>query len=111
MRLKKETLIIIFYVLYFSWLFAITFLSLSTRTLNIFTATVAFFYILFLREKGDLIWFWVAGLVPVFFTVFSLSNWQPKLDLRLLIYLPPWIPMAWGSTVVALRKFFNLVSR
>jgi hypothetical protein len=109
--MKKENIIVIFYVLYFSWLFTVAFLTPSTNILNYFTSVVTLFYFLFLRGKGDFSWFWISALFPLFFAAFSLAHWQIKFEPTLLYYTPLWLPLAWGTTIVALRKFYTLISR
>ncbi len=107
--MKKETLIIIFYSLYFIWLLCITFLTGNTQILNYFSIVVVLFYFAFLREKGDLWWFWFGALIPLLIGMAFTPKFQPKLDLTILTYTPAWLPLAWGTTFVALRKFFIIV--
>lgn len=109
--MKKETLVVLFYFLYFVWLFSVTFLTGSTSILNYYLAFVSVFYFLFLREPGDFLWFWFGASVPIFTALFSFTGWQPSFNLENLYYLPIWLPLAWGTTIVALRKFFVIVTR
>jgi hypothetical protein len=106
---KKETLIIIFYSLYFIWLLSITFLTANSQVLNYFSIVVVLFYFLLLREKGDLWWFWLGALIPIAVSVIFSPAVKPTLDLKFLTYTPAWLPLAWGTTFVALRKFFVLL--
>ena len=103
---KAATPVIIFYILYFFWLFTVTYLTPEVAILNYFTLAVTLFYFVFLREKGDILWFWLSAMIPVFITTFSFNNWQPKFDFGLIAYMPLWLPLAWGTTTVALRKFY-----
>jgi hypothetical protein len=109
--MKKENIIIIFYIIYFGWLFTVAFLTPSIDTLNYFTSIVTVIYFVFLKEKGDFIWFWISALVPLIIAAVSFSNWQFKFDSSLLYYTPLWLPLAWGTTIVALRKFYILITR
>lgn len=109
--MKKETIpIVVFYVLYFCWIFLITYLTPQVRILNYFTSGVSLFYFVFLREKGDLYWFLLGILVPLFITAVSFVNMSPVIDISLIYYMPIWLPLAWGTTVIALRKFFIIVN-
>ncbi len=109
--MKKENIIISFYVVYFGWLFTVAFLTPSVTILNYFTATVAVLYFVLLREKGDIVWFWISALIPLLVAATSFGNWQFSFDFNLLYYTPLWLPLAWGTTIVALRKFFILVTK
>ena len=109
MKLKKESLIIIFYILYFGWLFTITYLSPDTIHINYFTLFVVFFYFVFLREEWDIIWFLVASSIALIGKNSLFSEIGEK-SFEQITQIPLWLPLAWGTTVVALRKFFILVS-
>ncbi|KKQ51557.1 hypothetical protein A2865_00420 [Candidatus Woesebacteria bacterium RIFCSPHIGHO2_01_FULL_39_17] len=109
--MKKETLITIFYVLYFTWLFLITYLRPDLKTINIFSLAVVFFYFTFLREKRDFLWFWAGAGIPIIANTLSFKNWVPDVDILNLITTPIWLPMIWGTTFVALRKFFLTITR
>ncbi len=111
MKIKKETLVTIFYVLYFTWLFAITYLRLDLRTISIFSISVVLFYFLFLREKGDFLWFWFGAGIPIIANALIFTKWVPDVDMLNLITTPVWLPMIWGTTFVALRKFFLIITR
>ncbi len=108
--MKKDTPIIVFYVLYFSWLLTVTYLTPETTILNFFTLGVALFYFIFLREKGDLAWFWFGAVIPLIFASLTFVDWSLKFDISFLTYMPPWLPIAWGTTFVALRKFYILLT-
>lgn len=109
--MKKENIIVAFYVLYFGWLFTVAFLTPSLDILNIFTSIITILYFIFLKEKWDLVWFWVAALAPIAIGTVTFANWQFKFESGLLPYIPMWLPLAWGTTIVALRKFFILITR
>src|SRR3990172_3596334 len=66
--MKKDSYVIIFYFLYFSWLFFITYLTAKIDILNYFTFSVVAFYFLFLREGSDFFWFFLASTVFLLFT-------------------------------------------
>lgn len=107
--MKKENVIIIFYVMYFTWLFTVVFLTPSLNILNYFTASVTIFYFFLLREKGDLGWFWSAALIPLIIAVVSFNKWQFSFDIDMIYFTPLWLPLSFGITVVALRKFYILI--
>ena len=109
--MKKETLITMFYVLYFTWLFLITYLRPELNIINIFSITIVLFYFTFLREKKDFLWFWLGAAIPMIANGLTFSGWAPEVDILNLITTPLWLPMIWGTTFVALRKFFLLVTR
>lgn len=109
--MKKDTLVITFYILYFSWLFAVTYLTQDIKILNYYTILVVGFYFLFLRERGDFFWFCGGVVVSVILTITSYSNFQIKFDASVIPYIPIWLPMAWGTTLIALRKFVLLLER
>jgi len=108
--MRKENVIVIFYVLYFSWLFTVAFLMPSINVLNYFTGIVTIFYFVFLREKGDLFWYGLACFLPIFIGITTFDNWQLKFNINLLSHIPTWLLMAWGTTVVSLRKLFLLIN-
>ena len=109
--MKKDALVIIFYVLYFSWLFAVTYLTQDIKILNYYTVIVAGFYFLFLRERGDFLWFTGGIVLSVLLSITSYKNFQIKFDTGIIAYIPIWLPMAWGTTIIALRKFVLLLER
>ncbi len=109
--MKKENIIILFYFLYFSWLFTIAFLTPTVKSLNYFTIIVSFFYFIFLREKGDFFYYLFACLIPMFFAIFSFNKIQPVFLVNNLKYVPLWLPLAWGITIVALRKFYLQITK
>jgi hypothetical protein len=109
-KLKKETLIITFYVLYFGWLFTIAFLTQDPQLLNYFTGFVALFYFIFLREPGDNWWFTAGFIVAIIIGAASFVGFQFKFDFLLIKNMPLWLPVAWGTTFAALRKFYIIVT-
>ena len=109
--MKKENLIVVFYVLYFVWLFIVTYLTPDLAILNYFTLGVAFFYFIFLRSDNDLLLFAFGSLIPILFVVLGVGNPQLKLDFSAIKDTPIWLPIAWGTTFVTLRKLFVLVAR
>lgn len=109
--MKKENIIVIFYVIYFSWLFTVAFLTPSHEFLNYFTISITLIYFTFIKEKGDLLWYWLSALLPILITSTSFKNFQIYFDITIFQYMPLWLPLAWGITIVALRKFYILVTR
>ena len=110
MKLKKDTLIVIFYIFYFSWLFTLTYLSTDTLINNYFTLFVVVFYFIFLREEWDIVWFIVASSVAIIARN-SLFSEIYGVDYKSFESIPFWLPLAWGTTILALRKFFILISK
>lgn len=108
--MKKETSIIIFYVFYFIWLFAITYLSPNPKFINYFSLIVVFFYFIFLKEEWDIVWFMLGSLVAVI-GAFQLSIFKFSFNWDYLAKIPLWYPLVWGTTVLALRKFFVIISK
>ena len=109
--MKKETAILLFYIMYFFWLFAVTYLLFNIAILNYFTGFVAIFYLLFLREKGDVAWFIFACFIPIVFSFFSFSGWEVNFSTDNLRFFPPWLALAWGTTIVALRKLYFVINK
>jgi hypothetical protein len=109
--MKKENLIIIFYILYFGWLMSIVYLARQPVILDYFTVTVALFYFAFLREEWDLFWFLLGSVLVIFTVMSSFYNGIFQINLNSFLDIPPWLPLSWGTTFVALRKFFIIISR
>ncbi|OGM05558.1 hypothetical protein A2715_05745 [Candidatus Woesebacteria bacterium RIFCSPHIGHO2_01_FULL_39_32] len=109
--MKKETLIVVFYILYFSWLFLITYLTSQTRTLEYISIGIVLFYFTLLRERGDFFLFWLGVIISLIGASFSLTNWKLDVDIQIFTLLPIWLPIAWGITLVALRKLYIIVAR
>ena len=80
--MKRETLIVIFYVLYFSWLFTVIYLSPETALLNVFTSGIVLFYFLFLRQEGDFVWFFATLVGAIFGRFISLENRRLSFDIQ-----------------------------
>lgn len=109
--MKKETAIILFYVLYFSWLFIVTFLAPDTKLLAYFTSAIAVFYFVLLRERWDFFWFLLGASFMVLTASTSFNRGEFKFNFGVVTQLPVWLYLAWGTTFVALRKFFLIVTR
>lgn len=108
--MKKETVpIILFYILYFVWIFTVVYLTTQTRLLTYFSLGVVLFYFAFLREKKDAVWFITSAFAPIIITIVSFENVRLNFNPELILYMPLWLPLAWGTTVVALRKFYLVV--
>ena len=108
-KIKKESLIVIFYILYFSWLFTIVFMSPNTFFLNYFTMAIVLFYLILLRESGDVFWFIATSGIIAFGSIVQFSSWRLDFDLENLYFTPLWLPLAWGTTILALRKLYYIV--
>src|SRR3989344_4066904 len=109
--MRKEKMIVIFYILYFSWLLLISYFSPNADFLNYFSYGITIFYFLFLREKGDFIWFWAGVSVPLITASVSVIHWSTKIDFSAFRFIPIWLPLAWGITIVSLRKLYFIVTR
>lgn len=107
--MKKQTLLVIFYILYFSWLLTVTYLTNETMILNYFTAIVILFYLVFLREKNDVYLFILVSIVTLLGANSAFSEWPLNIDVERIVNTPPWLPIAWGTTVLALRKLYIVV--
>jgi hypothetical protein len=108
--MRKESLIITFYVLYFGWLTSIVYLIRYTQVLDYFTLGVAMFYFAFIREKWDVFWFVLGCFIVVGFVMSSFYNGIFQVNLNSVFDIPIWLPLSWGTTFVALRKFFVTIN-
>lgn len=105
MKISKDKIIVIFYILYFTWLLTITYLTRNIQFTNYFSLGVTAFYFLFLREKYDFILFIAGGVISVILTFFVMEAMTIPDDLLNLNVAPLWLPLAWGITLVSLKKF------
>ena len=108
-KIKKTTSIIIFYIVYFVWLTLVTFLTPDPMLLTYFTAGMVLFYFIFLRSSGDWFWFLLGAGVLIVGTIASWESWDIKINLVKLQEMPYWLPLAWGTTIVALKKLYSIV--
>ena len=106
--MKRETYLVSFYVLYFGWLTVVTFFSPATILLNYFTGAIIIFYFLFLKEKWDLIIFSASSLLSFLTPSMTLNDWKTFSQLPIM-EIPFWLPFAWGTTVIALRKLYTVI--
>jgi hypothetical protein len=97
--MNKNHQIIIFYSMYFVWVFTITFLTTDQQILDYFTLAILLIYITFMREPYDALFFGLVSVIPLY------------LNREEIQYTPLWIPIAWGTTAIVLRKFFVLVNK
>jgi len=107
---KRLNLIVIFYVLYFTWLFTLIFLSSRPDILTIFLLCILAFYFLFLYEKYD---FWFFSLVYIgSIAIGGYVAYDPAFN---SIGFPPlgvpYWPFAWGITTLAMRKFYISINK
>lgn len=109
--MKKERSIVIFYILYFGWLFTLVTLTVDVTLQNYFSILIAVFYFVFLREYLDPLLFSAAAIILILVTVVIYDGSVFSIDMEVLKQLPVWLPIAWGTTAVALRKFFILVNK
>lgn len=108
---KREVFIIFFYGMYFIWLLVVTYLTSDVAVLTYFTVAISVFHLIFLREVGDLSWFVIAAFIPVVFAIVRFEKSQLKFDLLSLKDFPYWLSLAWGTTTVALRKLYFLLTK
>lgn len=108
-KFEKTTSIIIFYILYFVWLTLVTFLTPDPELLTYFTVGIVVFYFIFLRNAWDWFWFIVGAAFIVIGTTARFESWDIQINTEKLNELPIWLPLAWGTTVVALKKLYSIV--
>lgn len=108
---RKVRYIIAFYFLYFSWLLTIIFISPRVIILNYFTALVTLVYFLTIRESDDFWWFAGGFLISVVLTIISFSGFRIKYEPSNVKFLAPWLPVAWGTTFVSLRKIYLILTK
>jgi len=106
--IKKDKFLIIFYILYFSWLFTITILGTNNLHNNIFSLIVIFFYFIFLKENNDELFF-IASFIFPFLLNTNLFHEQFSNPSKYSLLSPFWIPFMWGTTILALRKLFLIL--
>ncbi len=111
MQSKKESLIIVFYVMYFSWLFAIVFLTQDLKILNLFAILTVIFYFIFLKTRGDFLFFLIGFLIPILVSAITLSKSQENFNFSFVLEIPIWLPLAWGTTVIALKRFLKIIKQ
>ncbi len=112
MKSKKENIIVAFYILYFGWLFTLTFLTVDDLYQNYFTLAVAVFYFIFLRDYWDPLLFTAFAFFSVINRVVFLNpSLRFETDFEVLKMIPIWLPLSWGTTAVALHKFYVLVNQ
>jgi hypothetical protein len=109
--MKKETLIVVFYILYFTWLLTVTYLSPSVTYLNYFTFFIAAFYFIFVKAEWDTLFFISAAILGLILQWKLFTGYKPTSIVSFVDELPLWIPLAWGTTVVALKTFFQKISK
>ena len=107
---KNINLLVIFYVIYFTWLFLVAYLWTNSQLLTYFLLGIILIYFIFLREKYD-------------FIIFALVSVASYLIGKYLAYDPgfaeigypslgiPYWPLAWGISTLAIRKFYLLFSK
>jgi len=108
---NRVNLIVVFYVLYFGWLSVVTFLSPDSQLLTYFTSAVTIFYFAALREKWDVFFFILGACLMVLAASTSFHRGEFKFNFGVVTELHVWLYLAWGTTVVGLRKFFLIVMR
>ena len=110
MMRKRINLVIVFYVLYFLWLLMVIMLWVDPVYLTTFLLAIAAFYFFFLYEKYD-IWFFSFVYLSSFIIGRSLASDPAFASIGFPpLGIPAW-PIAWGTTVLAFRKFYLIISK
>ncbi|MFC1649853.1 hypothetical protein ACFL2C_04045 [Patescibacteria group bacterium] len=109
--MKKQSALTVFYVAYFFWLFMIVFLSRAKDILGYFVILVLIFYFVFLRDKWDLLVFFATVSAYYLYRVVTITFDTISYDLELIPEIPLWIPLSWGTTIIALKKFYSIASK
>jgi hypothetical protein len=107
--MKNEKEIIAFYILYFVWLLIITFLNPNASWLTYFAFGVVIFYFVFLHEAWDQLWFTLGASLPLLYAFIIQKSFVLELDINSFFGIPFWFPLVWGTTFVALRKFYLVI--
>lgn len=107
---KVELKLIIFYSFYFGWLSAIIALSQDSRFLNYFVVGIAVFYFILLRQADDIIWFVIGAFIPIFMAILLSMN-DLRLDFQDIETMQIWFPVAWGTTIVTLRRLYFTITK
>ncbi len=110
---RKESVLVIFYILYFLWLATVTYLTIDTYYLNLFTIGVITFYFILLREKLDLVIFIGTTLLVaiILSSDFNFARQEINFNDETLRSIPLWIVLSWSTTVLAMRKLIAIVYR
>jgi len=111
--ISEQTKIIVFYVAYFTWLTLVTFLTSNEILLAYFVGGILAFYLVFLRERGDILLSVGAATAMILVNIgsFNLTNGGLSFEAYKLNEIPYYLPMAWGLTVMALRKFYFIANK
>lgn len=105
-----QTKIIVFYTAFFIWLTTIIFLKPEESFISYFTGAMALFYFVFLREAGDIFWF-ILGVALIYLAaIVTIDGLNVTYNVDAVNVVPLWLPAAWGTTLVALRRFYNMVN-
>jgi hypothetical protein len=107
---KEERAVVVFYILYFGWLFTLTTLTVDVALQNYFALFVVIFYFIFLRDYWDPIIFTVVSILAVIFSVTDFGPAPFTINYESLKVMPIWHPLSWGTTAVALKKFYTIVN-
>jgi hypothetical protein len=105
---NKEKQIVAFYILYFGWLFTLTTLTVDARLQDYFAIAIVLFYFIFLRDIWDPFWFSIFAFAGIANRLHSLGS---GFNYEILQDIPIWLPLSWGTTAVALRKFYIIVNQ
>jgi hypothetical protein len=109
--MKKDKAIIVFYLAYVIWLFVLIFLSPNTTLLTYFTGIILAFYLVFLSNFWDIAWLTAGIIVFLILTTVKINGFVITFDKLLLANIPLWVYLAWGTTIVSLRRFFIIASK
>lgn len=109
--MKKQNALTVFYVAYFVWLFAIVFLSRAQEILGYFVIIVLAFYLLLLRDKWDVLVLFATVSIYYLIDITTLSMETISYDFGSISASSLWLPLTWGTTVLALKKFYTISTK
>lgn len=108
--ISLQTKVIVFYTAFFIWLISLIFLTPDASFMTYFTGGIAIFYFVFLRSAGDLAWFLLGASFIYAAAIVNIDGFSTNLDFSAVYGVPIWLPVAWGTTVLALRRFYQIVN-
>jgi len=108
--MKKQNALTVFYIVYFLWLFAVVFLTRAQEALGYFVVIVVVFYFVFLKDKWDILLFLATVALFYLSRVVSVSFDSLSYDVEAFRQAPFWIPLSWGVTALALKKFYTITT-
>ncbi|MBN1169082.1 hypothetical protein JXA63_04290 [Candidatus Woesebacteria bacterium] len=109
---NKEKQIVAFYIMYFGWLFTLTTLTVDVKLQNYFALAIVIFYFVFIRDFWDPLWFILFAFIGISNRLSATGSiFSFNFNLSRISEIPIWLPLSWGTTAVALKKFYKLVNQ